>query len=229
MRVLVLLGPPGAGKGTQAEILSRRLAIPHLASGDLLRAAVAAGTAVGREAERYMSIGQLVPDDVVVRVFLERLGRPDATSGAILDGFPRTGHQARVLDEALVERSAHVEAAVLIDVPADELVRRAAGRRICEANGHVYNLVSNPPLAEGVCDLDGSPLIQRLDDDERTVRARLAQQLPPLQEVVDHYRAAGVLRVVDGLRPISEVTDELLSAVGEALARPPAALAAEDR
>jgi adenylate kinase len=227
VRVLVLLGPPGAGKGTQAAILSRRLNVPHLASGDLLRAAVADATPVGREAERFMNLGQLVPDEVVVRVFLDRLAQSDAEPGAILDGFPRTEHQARVLDEALAERSAKVDAAVLIDVPADELVRRAAGRRICEANGHVYNLVSNPPRLTDVCDLDGSRLVQRMDDDEATVRARLAQQLPPLEEVVAHYRRSGVLRVVDGLRPIAEVTAEVLAAADTTLVGSTAASAEE--
>ncbi|HEU4671462.1 MAG TPA: adenylate kinase [Candidatus Limnocylindrales bacterium] len=211
--VIVLLGAPGAGKGTQAQVLSRRLGIPHLASGDLLRTAAAAGTSVGRQAETYMSRGQLVPDDVIVRVFLDRLADRDAAGGAILDGFPRTAIQAAALDRALGARAARVDAAVLIDVPAEELVRRAAGRRICEANGHVYNVVSNPPRLPDVCDLDGSPLVQRADDDEATVRARLAQQLAPLDDVVAHYRRAGNLRTVDGLRPIEEVTEAVLEAV----------------
>jgi adenylate kinase len=223
LTVLVLLGAPGAGKGTQADILAARLGIPHLASGDLLRASVAAGTAVGREAEQYMGRGQLVPDHVVVRAFLDRLAEADAARGAILDGFPRTAVQAAALDRALDERASRVDLALLIRVPDDELVRRAAGRRICAANGHVYNLVSNPPRVPGVCDLDGSELLQRADDDELTVRARLAQQLAPLAEVVEHYRAAGILRDVDGLRPIPAVTEELVSAMAR-----PARAGAED-
>lgn len=218
MSVLVLLGAPGAGKGTQADILARRFGIPHLASGDLLRAAVGAGTAVGREADDYMSRGQLVPDDVVVRVFLDRLAEADASRGAILDGFPRTAVQAAALDRALADHGSRVDQAILIRVPDDELVRRAAGRRICAANGHVYNLASNPPRLPGVCDLDGSALLQRADDDEVTVRARLAQQLAPLAEVVDYYRAAGLLREVDGLRPIAEVTEELVRVIDLPLA-----------
>jgi adenylate kinase len=212
MSAVVLLGPPGAGKGTQAQILAARLGIPHLASGDLLRAAVAAGTPVGRAAEQYMSRGQLVPDDVVVRVFLDRLGEPDAGERAILDGFPRTAVQAEALDRALADQGSSVDVAILIHVPPEELVRRAGGRRICEANGHVYNLVSNPPRVADVCDLDGSRLVQRADDDEPTVRARLAQQLPPLEDVVDHYRAKRLLREVDGLGPIDEVTESVLRA-----------------
>jgi adenylate kinase len=218
MTVIVLLGAPGAGKGTQADILTTRLGIPHLASGDLLRAAVAAGTAVGREADGYMSRGRLVPDDVVVRAFLDRLAEADAARGAILDGFPRTGVQAAALDRALAANGSRVDQAILIRVPDDELVRRAAGRRICEANGHVYNLVSNPPRVPGVCDLDGSPLLQRADDDEATVRARLAQQLGPLAEVVDHYRSVGLLREVDGLRSIQDVTESLIRTIDLPLA-----------
>jgi adenylate kinase len=213
MTVLVLLGAPGAGKGTQADILEARLGIPHLASGDLLRAAVAAQTPVGIEADRYMSRGQLVPDDTIIRVFLDRLAQPDAARGAILDGFPRTRAQAEVLDRALAGRDAAVDRALLIEVPIDDLVARAAGRRICEAAGHVYHVVANPPQVAGICDLDGSPLVQRPDDREETVRARMALQLGALQDVVDHYRARGILDCVDGRRSIEAVTAALLAAV----------------
>jgi adenylate kinase len=213
MTVIVLLGAPGAGKGTQAPALSSRLDIPVLASGDLLRAAVADGTALGREADRYMSRGQLVPDETIVRVFLDRLGAADAVNGAILDGFPRTKVQAEALDRALGEAGRQVDLAGYIDVPLEDLVRRMANRRICTANGHVYNLVSNPPTTDGICDLDGAELVQRGDDEETTVRARMAQQVPPLLEVVEHYRDHGVLTTVDGCLHIEEVTDALLSAV----------------
>ncbi len=211
MTVIVLLGAPGAGKGTQAPILARRLGVPVLASGDLLRAAVVAGTPLGRAADRYMSRGQLVPDDTIVDIFLERLAAADAGNGAVLDGFPRTRGQAEALDRALAPRGGHVDLALYIDVPTDDLVARMASRRICAANGHVYNVATNPPLTSGVCDLDGSPLVQREDDREETVRARMAQQIPPLLDVVDHYRATGVLRTIDGLRPIHEVTARLLA------------------
>jgi adenylate kinase len=214
--VVVLLGAPGAGKGTQAPILADRVGVPILASGDLLRASVAARTPMGATADRYMSRGQLVPDETIVDIFLERLA-DDAAEGAILDGFPRTRAQAEALDGALHDRDKRVDLALYIDVPEEDLVARMASRRICAANGHVYNVASNPPHEPGVCDLDGSPLVQRADDRVETVRARMAQQIPPLNEVVDYYRATGVLRSVDGLRPIEEVTAGLLAATDLAL------------
>jgi adenylate kinase len=216
MTVIVLLGAPGAGKGTQAPVLAKSLNVPILASGDLLRAAVAAGTPLGREADRYMSRGQLVPDETIVRVFLDRLQQPDAVGGAVLDGFPRTRVQAEALDRALAEAGRRVERAIFIDVPVEELVRRMANRRICTANGHVYNLASNPPLVDSVCDIDGSEIVQRPDDHEETVRARMREQVPPLLEVVDYYRKQGILQTVDGREPIAEVSPRMLRALGVA-------------
>jgi adenylate kinase len=160
-----------------------------------------------------MSRGQLVPDDTMVRVFLDRLEKSDARAGAILDGFPRTRVQAEALDRALAEANRRVDRAIFIEVATEDLVRRMSNRRICTANGHVYNLASNPPLADAVCDLDGSKLVQRPDDDEATVRARMKEQIPPLLEVVDHYRNAGVLQLVDGREPISEVSERMLRAL----------------
>jgi adenylate kinase len=213
MTVVVLLGAPGAGKGTQAPVLARALGVPILASGDLLRAAAAAGTALGREADRYMSRGQLVPDDTMVRVFLDRLEKPDAKAGAVLDGFPRTRVQAVALDRALHEAGRRVDRAIFIEVDTEDLVRRMSNRRICTANGHVYNLASNPPVVDQVCDLDGSELVQRPDDNEDTVRARMKEQIPPLLDVVDYYREAGVLQAIDGREPISAVSERLLRAL----------------
>ena len=227
MTVVVLLGSPGAGKGTQAPVLSRHLGVPVLASGDLLRAAVAKGTALGREADRYMSRGQLVPDETIVRVFLDRLEQPDARAGAILDGFPRTRIQAEALDTALAEAGRRVDRTIFIDVATEDLVKRMANRRICTANGHVYNLASNPPRVDNVCDLDGSPIIQRPDDDEATVRARMKEQIPPLLEVVEHYRARGVLQTVDGREPISDVSARVIAAIEAALPAHGSATAAE--
>ncbi|MEW5990897.1 MAG: adenylate kinase [Chloroflexota bacterium] len=213
MTLVVLLGAPGAGKGTQAAVLRDRLGIPHIATGDLFRAAVRDATPVGLEAKGYMDAGLLVPDDVTIRLLEERLARPDAAAGAILDGFPRTAVQAQALDAFLAGRGGRVDAALLIEVPAEALVARLSGRWICRAAGHPYHETTNPPRVAGICDLDGSPLYQRDDDRPETIRARLASQLADLDAVVTHYRATGVLRSVDGLRPIDEVSAGLLAAL----------------
>jgi adenylate kinase len=221
VNVVVLLGAPGAGKGTQAPLLAARLGIPVVATGDLFRAAVRDGTPLGMEARRYMDAGQLVPDEITVRLLLERLVRPDAAAGVILDGFPRTGVQAGALDSALAARDQAVSAAVLVDVPAEELVRRMSGRWVCRAAGHPYHEVSSPPHVTGICDLDGSELYQRVDDRPETIRARMDHQLGALGQVIDHYRSSGVLRTVDGLQGIHEVASDIdaaLSAAGVAVA-----------
>lgn len=209
--VLVLLGVPGAGKGTQARLLTERLGIPHISTGDLFRAAVRDGSPVGLEARRYMERGQLVPDEITIEMLLARMSQADAATGAILDGFPRTRGQAEALDAALAERGARVDRALLIEVETDELVRRLSSRWVCESAGHLYNLLSNPPKTPGTCDLDGSSLVQRDDDRPETVRARLEQQLAALADVVAYYHDAGILRVVDGQRPIADVTADLLA------------------
>ncbi|HEX9045273.1 MAG TPA: adenylate kinase [Candidatus Limnocylindrales bacterium] len=210
MRVLVLLGAPGAGKGTQAHILARNLGLPRIATGDLFRAAVRAGTPLGIEAQGYMERGEFVPDDVTVRMLLERLEAPDAARGAILDGFPRNRAQAEALDSALAARGERVESALYIKVPQDELLSRLSGRWLCQAHGHTYHDVAYPPRVPGICDVDGSPLIQREDDRADVVKARLENQLVPLAEVVEYYRPKGLLRTVDGRRPIAAVTADLL-------------------
>ena len=210
MRVIVLLGAPGAGKGTQAPLLAGRLGIARISTGDLFRAAVRADSPLGREARTYMDRGALVPDDITVRMVLERLNQPDAAEGAILDGFPRNAAQAEALDRTLAVQGGRVVPALSIEVPADELFRRLSGRWICRAHGHPYHEVFNPSAAPGVCDEDGSPLYQREDDRPEIVRARLERQLPPLHEVVEHYRRAGVLVPINGEQPVVAVTDALL-------------------
>lgn len=209
MRVLVLLGPPGAGKGTQAKVLASELGLQHVASGDLFRAAVQAGTPLGREAKVYIDRGALVPDPLTVRMIMDRLTRPDAKAGVVLDGFPRTAPQAEALDRALGERGTRVEHAIYLDVPSDELVRRLSSRWICP-EGHVYNTIGHPPEAPGVCDVDRLALVQRDDDRPEVVRERLTGQLAPLYEVVDHYRERGILSVVDATQAIPAVTAEIL-------------------
>ena len=222
MTVIVLLGAPGAGKGTQAALLSSKLGIPNIATGDLFRAAVRDGSPIGLEARRFMERGQLVPDDITIRMLLDRLDQPDAAEGAILDGFPRNGAQAKALDAALAERGERVDLAPLIEVPPEEIFRRMSGRWLCRKAGHVYNENTNPPQKPGICDIDGSPLYQREDDRPETVRARLDLQLASLQEVIDHYASTGILRPVNGLQSIDEVFRDLLAVVEDSSARPDA-------
>jgi adenylate kinase len=211
--VIVLLGAPGAGKGTQAQILAEKLEFAHVATGDMFRDAVADGTPVGLLAKEYMDKGELVPDEVTIEMLDERLAEPDATLGVILDGFPRNVAQAEALTEALEERGGKVNAAPYIEVAEAELVRRLGGRWICRAEGHSYHEQSKPPATEGVCDIDGSELYQRSDDQPETVKARLAQQLGVLGEVVEYYRGRGVLAAVDGSQPIEKVAEDLLTAI----------------
>ncbi len=214
MTVAVLLGAPGAGKGTQAPLLAASLGVPVVASGDLLRAEVASGSEIGHEVDAIMRSGVLVPDVTMARLFLGRLSQPDAAAGLILDGYPRTRPQAEALDDALQTYGRQVDRALLIEVPIEDLIGRFAGRLICRAGGHVYNEWFKPPHVWGVCDVDGSELVHRADDAEETVRARMVQQLGPLHEVADHYRSKGVLAPIDGTRSIDEVARELLEALG---------------
>ena len=213
--ILVMVGAPGAGKGTQAAILAERLGIPHVASGELFRAAVRAETPLGAAVRGYLERGQLVPDELAIEVIVDRLAQPDAANGAILDGFPRTRPQAEALTTALARRGQRVEQALYVGVRESELRRRLSGRWICRASGHSYHVIDHPPVRPGVCDIDGSPLYQRDDDRPDTVRARLAAQLPPMYDVVDYYTEQGVLTAVDGEGTIDEVTDALLRCLAQ--------------
>jgi adenylate kinase len=210
-----MVGAPGAGKGTQAAILAERLRLPHVASGELLRDAVRDDTPLGRKANDYMARGALVPDDLVLGLIGERLRQPDAADGVILDGFPRTRLQAEALDDFLRRRGAGVEAALLIDVPREELFHRLSGRWLCREEGHPYHEVDRPPRTPGVCDIDGSELYQRPDDEPETVRQRLERQLPPMYEVADYYNERELLSTIQGDAPIDEVTEALLRAIAQ--------------
>lgn len=210
---LILLGPPGAGKGTQAERLQADFGLAHISTGDMLRAQVAQGTELGLEAQKYMSAGELVPDEVILGMIGERIAEQDAREGFLLDGFPRTAGQADALAATLAGSDRRLTAALLIEVPDEEVVRRLAGRRVCLKGGHVYHVVFDPPKREGVCDQDGSRLIQRDDDREDTIRRRLevyARQTAPL---VEYYESAGLLRRFDGQRSPNEVHDHIRATV----------------
>jgi len=203
---LILLGPPGAGKGTQAERLREDFSLPHISTGDILRAEVAEDSELGRKAKRFMEAGELVPDEVIVEMITRRLGAGDARDGFLLDGFPRNAEQADALAEALAGLERRLTAALLIEVPDDEVVRRLAGRRVCVKNpNHIYHVEFDPPKHEGVCDQDGSRLIQRDDDKEETIRRRLQVYHSQTEPLIDHYDRAGLLRRFDGTRNPEEV------------------------
>ena len=206
---LVLLGPPGSGKGTQGERLQEDLRLPYYATGDILRGAVRDETPLGKTAKEYMDRGDLVPDEVIVGVIAERIDSAEALDGFILDGFPRTMPQAEALDAKLAELGRSVTAVVLIDVSDDEVVRRLGGRRTCTENGHVFHVEFNPPKQEGVCDLDGSPLITRDDDKPDVIRNRLETYHSKTEPLVDYYDQRSVLRRIDGVATPDEVADEV--------------------
>lgn len=210
---LILLGPPGAGKGTQAERLQEDFSLAHISTGDMLRAQVAAGSELGKRAQEYMSAGELVPDEVILGMIGGRICEQDAREGFLLDGFPRNTSQADALAATLAESERRLTAVLLIDVSDDEVVRRLSGRRVCAKSGHVYHVEFDPPKREGVCDQDGSRLVQRDDDQEETIRRRLevyARQTAPL---IEHYEDAGLLRRFDGTRTPEEVHDHIRATV----------------
>jgi adenylate kinase len=206
---LVLLGPPGAGKGTQAERLVEDFGLPYYSTGIILREAVDEQSELGKEAQKYMDEGELVPDELINRVVAERLDSGEADDGFLLDGFPRTIGQAEMLEETLKGRGRELNSALLIDAPDDEVVRRLSGRRTCAKGGHVYHTEFDPPKNEGVCDQDGSRLIQRDDDQPETVRKRLSVYHDQTEPLIKWYEDRGLLRRFDGTRPPDEVHDRI--------------------
>lgn len=209
--IIILIGGPGAGKGTQSEILEERLGIIHVSSGDLLREHVKRGTELGRAAEKYMSEGKLVPDKLVIGMIEARLQAPDTERGVLLDGFPRTEPQARALDEALDLKGRRVNAVLYINVDDETLIDRISGRLTCRKCGHIYHEKFKPPKVPGVCDVCGGELYQREDDTRATAVKRVAAFHEQTQPIVDYYILRGVLCEVDGTQPVEKVTEDLLA------------------
>ena len=210
---IVLLGPPGVGKGTQAKILSKKTGLAHISSGDLFRENLNKQTELGKLAQTYMTKGELVPDDVTVAMVKDRLTRPDSKAGAILDGFPRTPAQADALEAMLHEFDGHVDIVPFIKAGDDVLVERLTGRWTCRAEGHVFNSKTNPPKVAGKCNFDGSELYQRDDDKEETVKNRIKVYLKQTSPLIDYYRDHGKLIEIDGTQSIDQVTQDLMGAV----------------
>ncbi len=210
---IVFLGPPGAGKGTQAKILAQSTGLPHVSTGDIFRENISQQTELGRLAQQYTEKGELVPDDVTIGMIRERLRRPDCEKGAILDGFPRTLAQAEALDRLLDEFGSRVNLVPFIQVDDETLVARLSGRWTCRAAGHIFHEQFNPPARPGVCDFDGSELYQRKDDRADTVRHRIQVYRQNTAPLVEYYRQKGVLFELDGTEPIETVTKVLLAAL----------------
>jgi adenylate kinase len=206
---LVLLGPPGAGKGTQARRLSEDFSLPYIATGDMLREQVKEGTDLGLQARAYMDRGDLVPDELIIKMIIERLQEPDTESGFILDGFPRTGGQAEALDRELEELDRSLSAALLFEVAEEDVMRRLSGRRVCVKNGHNYHVEFNKPKHEDRCDLDGSRLIQRDDDREEVVKHRLEEYRSKTEPLIDYYEEQDILRRIDAARSSDQVRDQI--------------------
>jgi adenylate kinase len=206
---LVLLGPPGAGKGTQAERLVTDFDLPYYATGDILRQAVKDETELGKEAKGYMDRGELVPDELICKVIMEAIDSAEAEDGFLLDGFPRNKEQADILEQSLDNRGRKLTATLLIDAPDDEVIKRISGRRVCVKGGHVYHVDFDPPKHDGVCDQDGSRLIQRDDDKPETIKKRLEVYHDQTKPLIDYYESRGLLRRFDGGRTPSEVHDHI--------------------
>lgn len=210
---IILLGPPGAGKGTQAKAISEKMELPHISSGDIFRENLKNKTQLGFLADEYIKEGKLVPDDITIAMIRERLSRQDCERGALLDGFPRTRTQAQALTTMMQEMQACVSCVPYISVPEEELIERLTGRWTCRANGHVFHEKFNPPARPGICDLDGSELYQRNDDKAETVIERIKVYMQQTKPLIEYYQDLGLLCEVDGSQSIENVTDELLNFV----------------
>lgn len=211
---IVMLGAPGAGKGTQAAMICEKYQIPHISTGDIFRSNIKNGTELGKKAKEYMDQGKLVPDELTIQLLLDRVAKEDCAAGYVLDGFPRTIPQAEVLTEALAKTSEKVDYAVNVDVPDANIVHRMSGRRSCPKCGASYHTEYIPPKAEGICDACGSDLIQREDDKAETVQNRLAVYHDQTQPLIDYYEKAGVLRTVDGTKDKDEVFRDIVAILG---------------
>ncbi|GHH68289.1 MULTISPECIES: adenylate kinase [Streptomycetaceae] len=211
---IVLVGPPGAGKGTQAHLLAKTLSIPHISTGDLFRANIGQRTQLGLEAKSYMDAGRLVPDEVTIGMAKDRMAQPDAANGFLLDGFPRNLAQAKALDEILVEWGIALDGVLDLEVPEDEVVKRIAGRRLCRNDGgHVFHVDYNPPATEGVCDECGGELYQRSDDTEDKVRTRLEVYHTETEPIIDYYAQQGLVATIPALGKVDEVTQRAIEAL----------------
>ncbi|MFN8160042.1 MAG: adenylate kinase [Solirubrobacterales bacterium] len=206
---LVLLGPPGSGKGTQGERLQEDFRLPYYSTGNILRAAVEEQTELGRTAKRYMDSGDLVPDEIVIGIIVDALGTDEAADGFILDGFPRTTAQAEALDAEIARLGRELSVALAIDVPDEEVIRRLSGRRTCAESGHVFHVEFDPPEKEGVCDVDGSPLVVRDDDRPEVIARRLETYREKTEPLISYYDAKGLLHRVDGARDADQVEEEI--------------------
>ena len=211
---IIMLGAPGAGKGTQAKLIAEKYGVPHISTGDIFRANIKNGTELGKEAKEYMDKGLLVPDELTVRLLLDRVAQDDCKNGYVLDGFPRTIPQAEVLDKELTKLGDSVDFAVDVDVPDENIIRRMSGRRACLNCGATYHIVNIPPKKEGICDVCGSELVLRDDDQPETVKNRLKVYHEQTQPLIEYYTGKGVLRSVDGTLPMEEVFTAITKILG---------------
>ena len=212
---IIMLGAPGAGKGTQAKQIAAKYNIPHISTGDIFRANIKEGTALGMEAKSYMDKGQLVPDELTVKILLDRVAKDDCKNGYVLDGFPRTIPQAEVLDEAVTKLNEKIDYAINVDVPDENIIKRMSGRRACVKCGATYHIVNVPPKKEGICDACGEALIVRDDDKEETVKARLTTYHAQTQPLIDYYNNKGILKEVDGIKDMNDVFADIVNILGE--------------